>query len=72
MDHQTTCKNAMRSLLRAHGRIPPKGLWTKKGLARLRQEEMPTVAASMDNAKRFLRSSQVGAYFGLVPQIPHF
>jgi transposase len=26
-----------------------------------------TIAAYMDNAKRFLRSSQVGAYFGLVP-----
>jgi transposase len=121
MDRQTTCKNAIRSLLRAHGQIAPKGLWTKKGLAWLRQEELSTGAARlkrdllldelqeaqrrvrtvtkaldamgerqpavlllrtipgvgirtaetmvayMDNAKRFLRSSQVGAYFGLVP-----
>ena len=121
MDRQTTCKNAIRSLLRAHGKIAPKGLWTKKGLAWLRQEELSTAAARlkrdllldelqeaqrrvrtvtkaldafgerqpavlllrtipgvgirtaetvvayMDNAKRFLRSSQVGAYFGLVP-----
>jgi len=121
MDRQTTCKNAIRSLLRGHGKIAPKGLWTKKGLAWLRQEEMPTAAARlkrdllsdeldeakrrvrtvtkalneigerhpavlllrtipgvgirtaetmvayMDKAKRFLRSSQVGAYFGLVP-----
>jgi len=121
MDRQTSCKNAIRSVLRAHGQIAPKGLWTKKGLAWLRQEELSTAAARlkrdllldelqeaqrrvrtvtkaldafgerqpavlllrtipgvgirtaetvvayMDNAKRFLRSSQVGAYFGLVP-----
>jgi transposase len=121
MDRQTICKNAIRRLLRSHGKIAPKGLWTKKGLAWLRQEEMPTAAARLkrdllldeladakrrvrtvtrvldeigerppavlvlrtipgvgirtaetvaayrDHAKRFLRSSQVGAYFGLVP-----
>jgi transposase len=121
MDRQTTCKNAIRSLLRAHGKIAPRGLWTRKGLAWLQNEEMPTTAARlkrdllldeldeakrrvrrvtkalnemgerhpavlllrtipgvgirtaetmvayMDDAKRFARSSQVGAYFGLVP-----
>jgi transposase len=121
VDRQTTCKNAIRSLLRSHGKIASKGLWTKKGLAWLRQEEMPTpaaclkrdllldeltdakrrvrtitqtlnkigcshpavillrtipgvgirtaetIAAYMDKARRFARSSQVGAYFGLVP-----
>ena len=121
MDRQTTCKNAIRSLLRSHGKIAAKGLWTKKGLAWLRQEEMPTAAAGLkrdllldelgeakrrvrtvtkaldeigerhaavlllrtipgvgirtaetmcaylDDARRFVRSSQVGAYFGLVP-----
>jgi transposase len=121
MDRQTTCKNAIRSLLRAHGKIAPKGLWTKKGQAWLRQEDLSTAAARlkrdllrdelqeaqrrvrtvtkaldkigecqpavlllrtipgvgirtaetvvayMDNAGRFTRSSQVGAYFGLVP-----
>jgi len=121
VDRQTTCKNAIRSLLRSHGMIAPRGLWTKKGLAWLQQQEMPTqaaglkrdllleelseskrrvrtvtqalneigrshpavillrtipgvgmrtaetIAAYMDKAKRFVRSSQVGAYFGLVP-----
>ncbi len=33
MDRQTICKNAIRRLLRSHGQIAPKGLWTKKGLA---------------------------------------
>jgi transposase len=121
MDRQTTCKNAIRSLLRTHGKIAPRGLWTKKGLAWLRQEELctaaarlkrdllldelqeaqrrvrtvtktldvlgerqpavlllrtipgvgirtaETVVAYMDTPDRFTRSSQVGAYFGLVP-----
>ena len=47
MDRQTICKNAIRSLRRSHGRIAPKGLGTKKGLAWLRQEEMPTAAARL-------------------------
>jgi len=47
MDRQTIGKNAIRSLLRSHGMIAPKGLWTKKGLASLRQEEMPTSAARL-------------------------
>jgi len=121
VDRQTTCKNAIRSLLRSHGIIAPKGLWTKKGLAWLCQMEMPTPAASLkrdllreelteakrrvrtvtkgldeigerhpavlllrtipgvgirtaetvaayiDHASRFVRSSQVAAYFGLIP-----
>jgi transposase len=121
VDRQTTCKNAIRSLLRAQGKTVAAGLWTKKGLAWLRHEELPTAAARlkrdllldelteakrrvrtvtkalnalgeghpgvlllqtipgvglrtaeavtayMDKPDRFTRSSQVGAYFGLVP-----
>ena len=39
VDRQTTCKNAIRSLLRSHGVLPPKGLWSKKGLAWLERLE---------------------------------
>jgi transposase len=121
VDRQTACKNAIRSLLRGHGLIAPKGLWTKKGLAWLRQSQMPTpasglkrdllleeldaakrgvrivtkaldkigrrhpgvtvlrtipgvgmrtaetIAAYIDDPKRFERGSQVAAYFGLIP-----
>jgi len=117
VDRQTTCKNAIRSLLRSHGKIAPKGLWTKKGLKWFQEEPLPTpasclkrdllveelteskrrvrtvtqalneighrhpavillrtipgagirtaetIAAYMDNPRRFVRSSQVGAYF---------
>ena len=121
VDRQTVCKNALRSLLRSHGVVAPKGLWTRKGLTWLRQLQMPTAAsglkrdllleelaeaqrgirivtqaldkigrrhpgvvllrsipgvgprtaetivAYMDEPKRFRRSSQVAAYFGLIP-----
>src|SRR5262249_23720354 len=41
---RTRAKNALRALLRGAGVVPPKspGLWTKKGLAWLRQLELPT------------------------------
>lgn len=121
VDRQTACKNAIRTLLRGHGLTAPRGLWTKKGLAWLRQLAMPTmaselkrdmllveladvkrlvrmvtrsldkiggrhagvtllrtipgvgmrtaetIAAYIDDPKRFVRSSQVAAYFGLIP-----
>ena len=121
VDRQTTCKNAIRSLLRSHGILPPKGLWSKKGRAWLERLEMSTsaaqlkrdllldelgevqrrirtitkaldemgqrhpavillrtipgvgmrtaetIAAYIDDPKRFRRSGQVAAYFGLIP-----
>ncbi len=121
VDRQTACKNAVRTLLRGHGIIAAKGLWTKKGLAWLSQLPMPTAASQLkrdmllaeladikrlvrtvtksldemgrrhpgvallrtipgvgmrtaetivayiDDPKRFRRSSQVAAYFGLIP-----
>ena len=121
VDRQTACKNAIRTLLRGHGIIAAKGLWTKKGLVWFGQLPMPTpasglkrdmllaelaytkrlvrtatksldemgrrqpavallrtipgvgmrtaetVAAYIDDPKRFRRSSQVAAYFGLIP-----
>jgi transposase len=41
---RTRAKNGLRALLRGAGVVPPKspGLWTKKGLAWLRQLELPT------------------------------
>ena len=40
-------KNALRSLLRNHGVVAPKGLWSKKGLMWLRQLKMPTAASRL-------------------------
>lgn len=44
VDRQTACKNGIRSLLRSHGVIAPKGLWTKKGLAWLAALAWATLA----------------------------
>jgi transposase len=46
---RTRAKNALRSLLRGAGVVPPKspGLWTKKGLAWLRQLELPTASQQL-------------------------
>src|SRR5438105_3662290 len=46
---RTRAKNAARALLRSAGVVPPKkpGLWTKKGLRRLRQLELPTASQQL-------------------------
>lgn len=46
---RTRAKNAVRALLRGAGIVPPKqpGLWTKKGLAWLRQLELPTTSQQL-------------------------
>src|SRR5262249_23236093 len=49
---RTRAKNALRALLRGAGVVPPKspGLWTKKGLAWLRQLELPTASQQLRGA----------------------
>jgi transposase len=46
---RTRAKNAVRALLRGAGVVPPKqpGLWTKKGLAWLRQLALPTLSQQL-------------------------
>jgi transposase len=46
---RTRAKNTVRALLRCAGITPPKhpGLWTKKGLAWLRQLELPTASPQL-------------------------
>jgi hypothetical protein len=46
---RTRAKNAVRALLRGAGVTPPKqpGLWTKKGLAWLRQLDLPTASQQL-------------------------
>ncbi len=41
---RTRCKNSLRALLKSHGIVPPKGLWSRKGLAWLSAMELPTDA----------------------------
>jgi transposase len=46
---RTRAKNSVRALLRSAGVVPPKqpGLWTKKGLAWLRQLPLPTASQQL-------------------------
>ena len=46
---RTRAKNAVRALLRSAGIVPPRqpGLWTKKGLAWLRQLALPTASQQL-------------------------
>jgi transposase len=46
---RTRAKNTLRALLRGAGVVPPKqpGLWTKKGLAWLRQVALPTTSQQL-------------------------
>src|SRR5262249_56304750 len=46
---RTRAKNTVRALLRSAGVVPPKqpGLWTKKGLAWLRQVALPTTSQEL-------------------------
>jgi transposase len=46
---RTRAKNTVRALLRSAGVVPPKepGLWTKKGLAWLRQVALPTTSQQL-------------------------
>jgi transposase len=43
VDKRTRCKNGIRSLLRSCGLQPPRGLWTRKGLAWLKALALPNM-----------------------------
>jgi len=65
---RTRAKNALRALLRGAGVVPPKspGLWTKKGLAWLRQLELPTASQQL---RRDLLLEEVEALNGQVRRL---
>jgi transposase len=65
---RTRAKNALRALLRGVGVVPPKspGLWTKKGLAWLRQLELPTASQQL---RRDLLLEEVEALNGQVRRL---
>jgi transposase len=65
---RTRAKNALRALLRGAGVVPPKGpgLWTKKGLAWLRQLDPPTASQRL---RRDLLLDEVEALNGQVRRI---
>jgi transposase len=67
---RTRAKNAARALLRGAGVTPPRhpGLWTKSGLAWLRQLELPTASQQL---RRDLLLEEVEALTRQVRRIEH-
>src|SRR5438093_8665328 len=67
---RTRAKNTVRALLRSAGVVPPKqpGLWTKKGLAWLRQLTLPTVSQQL---RRDLRLEEIETLLRQVRRIEH-
>src|SRR5262245_30130624 len=65
---RTRAKNALRALLRGAGVVPPQkpGLWTKKGLAWLRQLELPTTSQRL---RRDLLLAEIEVLVGQVRRI---
>jgi transposase len=65
---RTRAKNTLRALLRSAGVVPPKkpGLWTKKGLAWLRQLELPTASQRL---RRDLLLAEVEVLVGQIRRI---
>ena len=65
---RTRAKNALRALLRGAAVVPPKnpGLWTKKGLAWLRQLDLPT---SSQRLRRDLLLEEVESLTGQVRRL---
>jgi transposase len=65
---RTRAKNALRALLRGAGVVPPKspGLWTKQGLAWLRQLGLPTASQQL---RRDLLLEEVEALNGQVRRV---
>src|SRR6516164_1450031 len=67
---RTRAKNALRALLRGAGVVPPRspGLWTKQGLAWLRQLGLPTASQQL---RRDLLLEEVDALNRQVRRIEH-
>jgi transposase len=65
---RTRAKNTLRALLRSAGVVPPKkpGLWTKTGLAWLRQLELPTASQRL---RRDLLLAEIEVLVGQIRRI---
>ena len=66
LQERVRTKNQLRALLRTHGIVAPRGLWTKKGLAWLNAQELPT---SMDRLQRDILLERLGSLRGLIERV---
>lgn len=63
---RTRCKNSLRALLKSHGIVPPKGLWSRKGLAWLNALDLPTDA---DRLRRDLSLDELQEFSAKVARV---
>jgi len=66
LQERVRTKNQLRSLLRTHGIVAPRGLWTKKGLAWIEAQEWPT---SMDRLQRDILLERLGSLRGQIGRV---
>jgi transposase len=66
LQERVRTKNQLRALLRTHGIVAPRGLWTKKGLAWISAQELPT---SMDRLQRDILLERLGSLRGLIERV---
>ncbi len=66
LQERVRTKNQLRSLLRTHAIVAPRGLWTKKGLAWIEAQELPT---SMDRLQRDILLERLGSLRGLIERV---
>ena len=63
---RTRCKNSLRALLKSHGIVPPKGLWSRRGLAWLNTLELPTDA---DRLRRDLSLEELREFTAKIARV---
>jgi len=63
---RTRCKNSLRALLKSHGIVPPRGLWSRKGRAWLRTLELPTDA---DRLRRDLSLEELDEFTAKIARV---
>ena len=66
LQERVRTKNQLRALLRTHGIVAPRGLWTKKGLAWINAQELPT---TMDRLQRDILLERLGSLQGLLRRV---
>ena len=66
LQERVRAKNQLRSLLRTHAIVAPRGLWTQKGLAWIEAQELPT---SMDRLQRDILMERLGSLRGLIERV---
>ena len=66
LQERVRTKNQLRALLRTHAIVAPRGLWTKKGIAWISAQELPT---AMDRLQREILLERLGSLQGLIRRV---